>query len=119
MIYINKQINSRQNILKTSYQFINNCYIDLDEDDCTYTVNIEPKEGNLTSLEELEKEFRNELILQQTRSIISDETKNIRELIMTRAFYSSYLEKPEVISQITDREYNIDDIAKDVFKNES
>lgn len=118
MLYINSQINTHQDILKTSYNFVNNCYINLDENECNFMVKIEPKKGNLLSIEELEKEFQNELIIQQTRCIISKESKNIRELIMARAFYSAYLEEPEIITQIDNISYKIDDIAKDVFENE-
>ena len=71
----NKELYSKEDLIKTSYRFIDDFYIHLDVDENYYYVNIQAKDDKTLC----EEEFVNEMLVQQTRSIIYKETKNIRE----------------------------------------
>ena len=117
-IKLETDLYSKDTIMRTAYHFIDNYYIFLDKDDDFVVVSmISKKEQKITDglHIQIEGEFRNELLNQEVRKSIRKETKNIRELILARAMYSSYIEEPEIIRE-SETEFSIDDIAKDCFE---
>lgn len=115
---INEFVYSKEILLKTSYEFIDRCFIYIDKCKDCFVVELEFKQDGIEELDVIAGMFWNELLCQQMRAMISKETKNVRELILTRALYSSYLEvaKPDSISN--KNEYSVESIAKDWFSNE-
>jgi His-Xaa-Ser system protein HxsD len=104
-------------ILKTAYMFLDKFYIYLDKDNQNILVRVSPKQvkGNKDFVpEEIVGEFNNELLNQKIRQKVSFETKNIRELILARAMYSSFIDEPEVLQENFEN-YSIENIAKDWF----
>lgn len=86
--YFTKQIYDKDALLKAAYRFTDNAYIHIDVEQDKYVVSIEAK--NDTFILD-EKEFQNEILAQMVRKRISEQTRNIRELIMARAFSSTII----------------------------
>ena len=105
----NKELYSKEDLMKTSYRFIDDFYIHLDVDDQYYYVTIQSKEDKKLKKEE----FMNEMLVQQTRNIINKETRNIREMIYARAMASTLIQEEQV--DVEQDEDDIDDILVDWF----
>lgn len=105
----NKELYSKEDLMKTSYRFIDDFYIHLDVDDQYYYVTIQSKEDKKLKKEE----FMNEMLVQQTRNIINKETRNIREMIYARAKASTLIQEEQV--DVEQDEDDIDDILVDWF----
>ena len=110
-------------IKKALSNYTKNIYVKIDyEDEKNIKLQIVPKEN--MSKEELEKtigELYNELFNETLRYEISIETKNLRELIIGRALYTTCIdtnteeEKSEELSKEKLEDYNIDEIATNWF----
>ena len=105
----NKELYSKEDLMKTSYRFIDDFYIHLDVDDQYYYVTIQSKEDKKLKKEE----FMNEMLVQQTRNIINKETRNIREMIYARAMASTLIQEEQV--DVEQDEDDLDDILVDWF----
>lgn len=117
-INLEKDLYSNDTIMRTAYHFIDDYYVFLELDGEYIVVRIIPKiEKEITDgiYVQIEGEFRNELLNQEIRKLIRKDTKNVRELILARAMYSTYIEEPEDIEE-SESEYHVDDIAKDWFE---
>lgn len=78
--------------MKASYNYIEQVYIFFEKDsEKTYEIEFENKNDNI-DLNKIISEFKNELLHESIRKNISQETKNIRELILARALYGFALE---------------------------
>ena len=62
--------------------------------------------------------FQNELLNQCLKKAVRNDTKTIRELIVTRALYSSFLHEEEMREEEEDIDYNLEDIAKAWYDEE-
>lgn len=83
-------------ILKAAYKFTDKCYIHIEpatED--KFLVRIKTKNQSYSS-QELAHDFCNELLDQELRIIIGQETEAIRNLIMAHAFSKTALIEPEM-----------------------
>ncbi|MDO5292358.1 MAG: His-Xaa-Ser system protein HxsD [bacterium] len=116
-IKVNENVFSKENVIKASFEFIDDYYIEIDKENEYFIISISAKEKNNNI--SIESEFRNELVNQNVREKISKETSNVRELILTRALYSTYFEETEdEISEEETKEFSINDIARDWFEHE-
>lgn len=99
-ITFNKEIYTREALIKAAYKFSDKAYIHLDMDNTYFLVNVDIKSGH----EEItEKEFINAMLSEMLRIQISKDTKSIRELIFARALASTVIEKtPRTDSQPDD-----------------
>ena len=110
-----KEVYSREVLLKAAYAFTDVLYIHLDADKEKYKVALRTKTGD--SEEDIYEAFENELIAQENRRIISEKTKNIREMIVARSL-SSTMVNMDVEDDSEMNDYNADDILVDWFENE-
>lgn len=86
-IELDVHLYSRDAILNTAYLFTNKCHIDLRSyGDTTAEVIFTLKPNSELELDTIAKDFLNELIDQQLRVNIGQETKVIKELIVKEAF---------------------------------
>lgn len=74
------------------------------------------------NLEKIIGELYNELLRENIRYNISKETKNLRELIVGRALYTTCIEmdeqdKEENYKEDNEEDYNLDEIAVNWFEN--
>ena len=106
-----KEIYSKEALLKSAYRFTDIAYLHLDTDEEYYYVTIELKNTN-TSISE--QEFQNALLAEMVRLCVSHQTKNVRELILARAFSSTIIEEVP-IEQPPENDYNINEILTDWF----
>lgn len=109
--YFNKEIYSKEALLKAAYNFTDRAYMHLDIDNENYVVVIEMKgkESNIS-----EKEFQNEMLAQMVRLNVQKRTKNVRELMLARALASTVIEKNQIEEAC--QEEDIDDILQDWFE---
>lgn len=111
-------------IKKTLSNYLENTYVKMDyKDEQTIKIEMVLKEESKEDLEKIIGELYNELFNETLRYEISVETKNLRELIVGRALYTTCIdteteqEKNEENEKIEEtlEDYNIDDIATNWF----
>lgn len=110
-----REIYTKEVLLKSAYAFTDECYIHLDVEDDNYTVVLVGKDG--TEQETFYLRFENELVAQETRRIVTEKTKNIREMIVARSLSSTIVNnEPEDDEDL--EEFSVDDILIDWFKKD-
>ena len=111
-------------IKKALSNYLENTYVKMDyKDEQTIKIEMVLKEESKEDLEKIIGELYNELFIETLRYEISVETKNLRELIVGRALYTTCIdteteqEKKEENEKIEENleDYNIDDIATNWF----
>lgn len=110
---VNREVYPLKAIYRAAYLFTDKYYIGLDQTEETYIIKFSGKEK--TCDYDDVGAFQNELLNQNLKLALSNDTREIRELIVTRALYSSFLpeENEEVsISETSEQEYDLDEIAK-------
>ena len=93
-LFLDNQIYSKEAILKSLYWFSGDFLVDLKSVDDDYQVTLKPI--TTKTLEEMKKQYErlNQFMLDfQLRQIIHSETKNIRDLIVAKAFSNGQLDE--------------------------
>lgn len=85
----NREMFAKESLIKAAYNFIDDYYIGLDMDENYYKVMIAPKDGNKDTLNV--ESFKNEMLLQETRTIVAQRTDNLREMIYSRSLASTII----------------------------
>lgn len=102
---IPKELYSKEVLFKTCYKFTEENYVHLSSDDSNFIISIESKDGSI--YDNTEKKFKNELIEQVNRTLVFNETKNIREMLYARAMSSSMIylseSEPGINTDVTDK----------------
>lgn len=111
-----KRVYSKEALMKAAYRFTDMFYIHLSIQGDNYIVSLLPKHSGTIS----EEEFKNELLAQMVRSYVSDQTKELRTLLMARAFSSSMIEQYDFQldkkNESIEEEFTQDQILKDWFE---
>jgi His-Xaa-Ser system protein HxsD len=77
-------------IYGASYQFIDRCYVRLEQaDDGRIAIYLKPKPELDVDIEALAGEFQNELLNQAFRRKVAKRTGKIRDMVVQRALYSA------------------------------
>ena len=105
-----KEMYSREALLKAAYQYIDDFYLHLDADDTYYIANIFPRDEKM-SVDE--KSFLNEILLQETRKTVLEQTKELRTIMYSRAMASTVIN--ELGTEDSYKGENADEILKDWF----
>ena len=124
-ITLNSEIYPLVVIQKTVSNYLENMYVKLEKEDKNILVNLFLKD-NKENIKELVGNFYNELLAEVLRYNIGIETKEIRELIVGRALYTTCIELDEnreekIEDDMTSaktfqrEEYDLDDIAVNWF----
>lgn len=90
MNYIfSKEMYTKNALLRTAYKFTDEYYVHLSADERNYSVDLLSKTdgAHLTY-----SDFQNELLSQTVRENLFNETKDLRTLMMARAFSSSVID---------------------------
>lgn len=87
-ITLDSNIYSKAMILKSTYKFTDRVYIYITMDKDCYEVYFKPKDSNEINISILSGEFMNELLDQELRAMIINDTSKIRNVIVTRALIS-------------------------------
>lgn len=110
---IKKELYPLKTLYRAAYLFIDDYYIGMDCDGEDYLVIFSGKEKR-ADRDDIGR-FQNELLAQSIKCIANQETKQIRELIVTRALYSAFIpeeEMDETVNTETEEDYDLDEIAK-------
>ena len=125
-IKLNKNIYPLVSIKKAIANFLPDYFIKIDDiSKDEYLLQIETKTDS-NNIKNLIGEFYNELLRESLRYNIATETKNIRELIVGRALYTTCIDMEEEIenseietysktNNIEVQDYSLDDIAVNWF----
>ena len=124
-IKLNVEIYPLVVIQKTVSNYLENMYVKLEKEDKNILVKLFLKD-NKENIKELVGDFYNELLAEALRYNIGIETKEIRELIVGRALYTTCIELDENREEKAEddmttektfqkKEYNLEDIAVNWF----
>lgn len=103
---LNKDIYSKEALLKAAFSFVNRAYIHLDQDDAHWIVTAHSKQndGNL-----IPSDFENELLAQEVRLTVYRKTHYLREILLARAMASSLVSESDPKKQIHEDEASVSD----------
>lgn len=108
-----KELYTKEAVFKAAYSYTDKAYLHIDVDELNYLINVEAK-SETDPIDEAE--FQNEMLAQMVRQYIQIQTKNVRELILARAFSSTLIEKVSDPSEITEESsLDINSILTDWF----
>ena len=110
----NKELYSKEALIKAAYNFTDKAYVHLDSDEEKYYVLLEMKDG---AQQVKEKDFVNEMLAQSVRHVVYKQTKEIRELLLARAFATSIVTESDFDELNESKDYSEDEILKDWFEN--
>lgn len=88
MIRVSKSLYSREVLLKTAYSFTDRAYLHLEQDEKDWIISWKPREGQVIDA----GEFENELIAQNLREELLEQTMDLRKVILARAFASTVMD---------------------------
>lgn len=88
----NKSLYSKEALIKAAYNYIDDFYLHLDCDEEYFLVEMQPRRKE--QLCPTEKEFQNEMLIQETRRIVNERTSKLREMMYARALASTVIEEP-------------------------
>ena len=116
-IVLSKDIYPLVSVKKALTNFMDKTYIKIKDNNSEIMVQMVLQE-NKVDLEKLIGEFYNELLRESLRYNIAIETKNLRELIVGRALYTTCIdleENQEEKNEDIEETYNLDEIAVNWF----
>ena len=117
-VLILKKIYPIESIMKATYNFLNDIYIHISEDEEYWILSFKEKDScrydNITYL------LENEILAETIRLNVYRKTKNIRSIIMARAMSSSFIDNnndvvTSNISTSDDESLKMNEILKDWF----
>ncbi|MBD3843782.1 MAG: His-Xaa-Ser system protein HxsD [Campylobacterales bacterium] len=88
-ITLDFSIYSKKTLFRTCYKFTDKAFVYIKLDDNTYKVFLTSKNDTIEATKLIE-EFTNELLDQELRELVLEDTKKIRDTIVTRALLSGY-----------------------------
>jgi His-Xaa-Ser system protein HxsD len=86
LLKLNREIFTQEAILETSYKFTHSCNIHIDSELLYFKVFFSAQNDNINLKDQVDR-FYNELIDQQIRYNLSISNKEIKELIIRKAFF--------------------------------
>ena len=113
-----KELYDRNVIVKSAYLFTEKYYIHIDVDQEAYIIEFTSKDGN--TADDIDQLYENELIAEQTRVIVNNKTKNLRELIAARALSSTIVDieqKDDINDGREAQKFSASDILQDWFSD--
>lgn len=112
-ITLDKNLYTKQALIKASYNFTDNFYVYLNQNENNYYVEINSKNGKNEEL--IKNDFENEILAQTARELIYNKTNKLRTLILARAFASTIIEEG-IKSDISDDVNTHNNLFEDWFK---
>ncbi len=108
-----KELYGKEVLFKAVYALLDQAYFHLDSDSQYYFVSIIPKEEE--DVEILFHKLEDNLIAEETRRMIAEKTKNIREMIVARALASTIV-VDDSIAKEKEGIFDSEEILKDWFE---
>ena len=97
IIKADRKIYTKNALLKTAFSFTDHAYLHLSQDPDSWIIQWTNKEGEEVS----PLEFENELIQQQIREGLLEQSADIRKILLARAFASTIIESPALPEEQT------------------
>ena len=94
-ILYSKELYSKEALLKAAYHFTDNYYIYLGVEDNSFFVDFTTKDDSPIDSDELQNQFKNEILAQVIHQSISNETSDLRKLLVARALSSTMVDEEE------------------------
>ncbi|MBR3354527.1 MAG: His-Xaa-Ser system protein HxsD [Oscillospiraceae bacterium] len=114
IIKISSDIYSKPAVLKAAFHFTDMAYVLIDYEAPYYVISMTPKGDSELDVEE---EFKNELLMQEVRSEINEQTASLRAAIATRALASTVIGEEDI--KVPSKSFKVSEVFKDWFENEN
>lgn len=96
-ILYSKELYSKKALLKAAYHFTDNYYIYLGVEDDSFFVDFSTKDESLIDSDKLQNQFKNEILAQVIHQSISNETSDLRKLLVARALSSTMVDEEDPV----------------------
>ena len=106
-----KTLYTKEALIKSAYSFTDRAYIHLDADIDNFIVCMSLKASNAIEF----KEFENEMLAQMARHVVYEQTKDLRKLMVARAFASTIVGQSADTEIVNDDTHDVNDVLKNWF----
>ena len=96
-ILYSKELYSKEALLKAAYHFTGNYYIYVGVEDDSFFVDFSTKDESLIDSDKLQNQFKNEILAQVIHQSISNETSDLRKLLVARALSSTMVDEEDPV----------------------
>lgn len=96
-ILYSKELYSKKALLKAAYHFTDNYYIYVGVEDDSFFVDFSTKDESLIDSDKLQNQFKNEILAQVIHQSISNETSDLRKLLVARALSSTMVDEEDPV----------------------
>lgn len=86
-LHIDKELYNKKTVFRTCYKFTDKTYIYIQSNEKHFIVYFTKKDPNY-AIEKISKEFTNELLDQELRQLVLEDTQKVRDAIVSRALLS-------------------------------
>lgn len=97
-VYLDGKVYRLSAVKKAAYKFGDRCHVHLTAEDSRTKVILKARK-KLENVDHLAGEFCNEVLDQELREVVADETSNIRDLLIAQAFSKTSLIQPQFESE--------------------
>jgi len=118
-LILDETVYSLNSLMKAAYRFTDTCYFYFKRgENKNITIEFTPKDSN--SYKEIVDEFKNVILHEKIREEVFKETKNIRELLLSRAIYGLAIEESDVQVEETDKNIDFENLkVKGSYKTDT
>ena len=96
-ILYSKELYSKKALLKAAHHFTDNYYIYVGVEDDSFFVDFSTKDESLIDSDKLQNQFKNEILAQVIHQSISNETSDLRKLLVARALSSTMVDEEDPV----------------------
>ena len=97
-LVVPKSIYTADVLIKAAYMFLHQAYLHITEDETAWTIHFSAKEGG--ALDGIAQRFENDLLAQQVRRLVFQQTHSLREILMARAMSSSLVDQEDTLARL-------------------
>lgn len=96
-ILYSKELYSKKALLKAAYHFTDNYYIYVGVEGDSFFVDFSTKDESLIDSDKLQNQFKNEILAQVIHQSISNQTSDLRKLLVARALSSTMVDEEDPV----------------------
>lgn len=86
-LHIDKDLYNKKTVFRTCYKFTDKVYVYIQSNENQFVIYFTKKDPNY-AIEDISKEFTNELLDQELRQLVLEDTQKVRDAIVARALLS-------------------------------
>lgn len=116
ILKFSKELYLKEALIKAAFHFTEKAYLYLSQDGDCYYVDVKPKTEVLPS--NFEYEFENEVLAQTVHNMVSQQTSQLRSIIIGRALSSTMILKEPELQEVPkeSQSFDLGPILKDWFE---